>query len=130
MFAPNRFPGHRTVRRTVPAGECRRIFRWPGHETRGTLNQQTEPLTAETTGPQRPPCRPAQSSENPMRYLRHILCVAILACLSVTPEQGAAAGPAGLQESESARLPEVRLRKLHLVRPDLIPYPIAYDVYC
>lgn len=26
--------------------------------------------------------------------------------------------------------PEVRLRKLHLVRPDLIPYPIAYDVYC
>ena len=23
-----------------------------------------------------------------------------------------------------------RLRKLHLVRPDLIPYPIAYDVYC
>ena len=27
-------------------------------------------------------------------------------------------------------LPEVRLRKLHLVRPDLIPYPIAYDIYC
>jgi len=26
--------------------------------------------------------------------------------------------------------PEVRLRKLHLVRPDLIPYPLAYDVYC
>ena len=26
--------------------------------------------------------------------------------------------------------PEVRLRKLHLVRPDLIPYPIAYDIYC
>jgi len=26
--------------------------------------------------------------------------------------------------------PEVRLRKLHLVRPDLIPYPIAYEVYC
>jgi hypothetical protein len=25
---------------------------------------------------------------------------------------------------------EVRLRKLHLVRPDLIPYPINYDVYC
>jgi hypothetical protein len=25
---------------------------------------------------------------------------------------------------------EVRLRKLHLVRPDLIPYPISYDVYC
>jgi hypothetical protein len=25
---------------------------------------------------------------------------------------------------------EVRLRKLHLVRPDLIPYPIAYEVVC
>jgi len=26
--------------------------------------------------------------------------------------------------------PEVRLRKLHLVRPDLILYPIEYEVYC
>ena len=26
--------------------------------------------------------------------------------------------------------PEVRLRKMHLVRPDLIPYPISFDVYC
>jgi hypothetical protein len=26
--------------------------------------------------------------------------------------------------------PEVRLRKLHLVRPDLIPFPIAYEVCC
>jgi hypothetical protein len=26
--------------------------------------------------------------------------------------------------------PTVRLRKPHLVRPDLIPYPIAYEVYC
>lgn len=25
---------------------------------------------------------------------------------------------------------ESRLRKLHLVRPDLIPYPIAHEVYC
>lgn len=24
----------------------------------------------------------------------------------------------------------VRMRKLHLVRPELIPYPLAYDVYC
>ena len=34
-------------------------------------------------------------------------------------------------ESPAARInPEVRLRKLHLVRPDLIPYPLAYEVYC
>ena len=26
--------------------------------------------------------------------------------------------------------PMVHLRKLHLVRPDLIPYPIYYAVYC
>ena len=24
----------------------------------------------------------------------------------------------------------VRLRKLHLVRPDLIPYPLSLEVYC
>ena len=26
--------------------------------------------------------------------------------------------------------PEVRLRKMHLVRPDLILYPISFEVYC
>ena len=26
--------------------------------------------------------------------------------------------------------PMVHLRKLHLVRPDLIPFPIYYSVYC
>jgi hypothetical protein len=25
---------------------------------------------------------------------------------------------------------EVRIRRLHLVRPDLIPYPIAYEIVC
>lgn len=32
--------------------------------------------------------------------------------------------------SDSLVRSEVRLRKLHLVRPDLIPYPIAYEVCC
>jgi hypothetical protein len=31
---------------------------------------------------------------------------------------------------DALRPPEVRLRKLHLVRPDLIPYPIEYEVVC
>jgi len=36
-----------------------------------------------------------------------------------------------ITEQPTARLsPEVRLRKLHLVRPDLIPYPIQLEVYC
>jgi hypothetical protein len=26
--------------------------------------------------------------------------------------------------------PEVRLRRIHLVRPDLIPYPIQYSIVC
>ena len=30
----------------------------------------------------------------------------------------------------AGRLIEVRLRRLHLVRPDLIPYPIAYELIC
>jgi hypothetical protein len=28
------------------------------------------------------------------------------------------------------RPPEVRLRRLHLVRPDLLPYPIIYEIFC
>ena len=24
----------------------------------------------------------------------------------------------------------VRMRKLHIVRPELLPYPMAYEVYC
>jgi hypothetical protein len=34
--------------------------------------------------------------------------------------------PDGLAKLSS----EVRLRKLHLVRPDLIGYPIVFEVYC
>jgi hypothetical protein len=33
-------------------------------------------------------------------------------------------------KGETPTAAEVRLRKLHLVRPDLIPYPIAFEVYC
>lgn len=33
-------------------------------------------------------------------------------------------------EATTATFNEVRLRKLHLVRPDLIPYPVRYDVLC
>ena len=54
------------------------------------------------------------------------------------------AAPVGLRGDNTARAPqkpsaaaqvagrliEVRLRRLHLVRPDLIPYPIAYELIC
>jgi hypothetical protein len=31
---------------------------------------------------------------------------------------------------QTAWLMEARIRRLHLVRPDLIPYPIAYEIIC
>jgi hypothetical protein len=46
----------------------------------------------------------------------------------IIPSADNAAAEAG-EGAVTARY-EVRLRKLHLVRPDLIPYPISYDVYC
>jgi hypothetical protein len=50
-----------------------------------------------------------------------------VACLAPTP-----ASPSPSQgESPTTQVPpEVRLRKLHLVRPDLIPYPLAIETYC
>ena len=44
-----------------------------------------------------------------------------------TPASPAAAAA---PEAITSLRPEVRLRKLHLVRPDLIQYPLSYDVYC
>jgi hypothetical protein len=46
----------------------------------------------------------------------------------------ATAAPSGVKvkapASSAVALYEVRLRKLHLVRPDLIPYPVVYEVLC
>lgn len=41
-----------------------------------------------------------------------------------------ASTPEAPDETPLAAKGEPRLRKLHLVRPDLIPYPIAFEVYC
>jgi hypothetical protein len=38
--------------------------------------------------------------------------------------------PNNPQLASSPFMIEVRLRKLHLARPDLIPYPIELEVYC
>jgi hypothetical protein len=60
---------------------------------------------------------------------RILLLAAAILCATATadpaPPRAASEGESGL-----AALPVVRLRKLHLVRPDLIPYPIAYEVVC
>lgn len=39
-------------------------------------------------------------------------------------------GPAGASAVADGLPPHVHLRKLHLVRPDLIPYPVEYAIYC
>ena len=60
--------------------------------------------------------------------LRRVGVAIVLAlCLQTAP----AAKPVTVNTSPAmCHYMEVRLRKLHLVRPDLIPYPIAYEVYC
>ena len=74
-----------------------------------------------------------------MAPLRRLARVALLIALawSATPiptsETDAtpnATPNATMDDALTSLRPEVRLRKLHLVRPDLIPYPIAYEVCC
>ncbi len=61
-----------------------------------------------------------------MRVLKLAMRSMLLAAVALIP-MTPPAGPAAI---ESVAATEVRLRKLHLVRPDLIPYPIAYEVCC
>jgi hypothetical protein len=63
--------------------------------------------------------------------------VSLMALVPATGRSTPATAPLAAPALQSAPtdptaglLPEVRLRKLHLVRPDLIPYPIAYEIYC
>ena len=72
----------------------------------------------------------------PRRPARLLSLAAItLVSLALAPQPQPAPAAAGPTVSSERTLlsgirPEGRLRKLHLVRPDLIPYPIAYEVYC
>ena len=62
-----------------------------------------------------------------------LLLVAMLAPAQTQPAPLPAVNvsAASVGETPSAAVKqETRLRKLHLVRPDLIPYPIAFEVYC
>lgn len=53
----------------------------------------------------------------------------LVALMSICPTSGDdRTTPAG--DGSMAAREQVRLRKLHLVRPDLIPYPISFEVYC
>ena len=50
---------------------------------------------------------------------------ALLICMAASSPT-----PKSTASVASAFMPEVRLRKIHLVRPDLIPYPISYEIDC
>jgi hypothetical protein len=62
--------------------------------------------------------------------VRLISRIALLAVLFATLSAAPVANPSRTSIAASVFYPEVRLRKLHLVRPDLIPYPIYYEIYC
>jgi hypothetical protein len=66
--------------------------------------------------------------------LVRLVLLAIFACAGAMPAIPAAppaASPAAQNSDALAGvLPEVRIRRLHLVRPDLILYPLAYEVLC
>ena len=64
-----------------------------------------------------------------------VLCAAILLAGDMTAGPRSAntpSDPPAIAGEESAALlrPQTRIRKLHLVRPDLIPYPLSYEVLC
>lgn len=54
----------------------------------------------------------------------------LLVCVA-SPSHEAPTGPvAAIADPGQVALQDVRLRKLHLVRPDLIPYPLYVEVVC
>jgi hypothetical protein len=66
------------------------------------------------------------------KWVRYLICV-----LAVCGSARAVGGKAPQNIHSLARLGvanplpvEVRLRRLHLVRPDLIPYPLDIEVVC
>jgi hypothetical protein len=67
-----------------------------------------------------------------LRILRAALAAAVLAL----PAAGSTQPPASAKATgcpvtlNSDSSPQVYLRRLHLVRPDLIPYPIAVEIFC
>ena len=75
----------------------------------------------------RPPSRKGIVMTRLAVLLGRLFVVAALLPSPALPPQPA--GSTG-ETPTAGMYPEVRLRKLHLVRPDLIPYPIAYEVNC
>ena len=69
-----------------------------------------------------------------MKLMSRMMIAAIVLMAGMIPPHTGARTPTknipAIEQREQTAARDTRLRKLHLVRPDLIPYPIHYDVYC
>jgi hypothetical protein len=82
--------------------------------------------------------RSFDSGQNMIRGIHRFISLGFLACAmaatvglsSDNASTPARKNPAISAPQVASRLMEVRIRRLHLVRPDLIPYPIAYETIC
>jgi hypothetical protein len=63
------------------------------------------------------------------RLARFALLASFLATTAPVSRPASTAPALDRSAELTARTPEVKLRKLHLVRPDLIPYPVFFEVY-
>ena len=59
-----------------------------------------------------------------------LVAIALMSATMLTSDTCAEKANPPHSQGLAAMHQEVRLRKLHLVRPDLIPYPIEYEYYC
>ena len=67
---------------------------------------------------------------SPLRRVARLLVLVCVLAAGFGPSQVPASRDAEPVDSAAAGVEVRALRKLHLVRPDLIPYPIAYEVCC
>jgi hypothetical protein len=67
-----------------------------------------------------------------VRLLVRLVSLTFSVCVAPMPAAPAAPPAPERQQIGVATnaLPEVRIRRLHVARPDLILYPIAYEVIC
>ena len=66
-------------------------------------------------------------------WVRWVSIVCIMTCVGTTTTRAVGNAPVAMQKCSGKQVAyglEVRLRRLHLVRPDLIPYPIEVEVVC
>lgn len=67
---------------------------------------------------------------SPLHRVARLLVLVCLLASGFAPTERPTSRATPTADEPIARTEVRALRKLHLVRPDLIPYPIAYEVCC